>query len=122
MAAIYINSSISCSNSLITFLNDFDGHGTGSVLTLFNEFPRVSEYISSTINFQTDCCGDVGLCLEFYKRRVPNFCTHYFPPRFRKYIAIAGFMYRVDTKKNGHPNALKLMISLLFLLVGLLQC
>ena len=78
---IFSDCSISCSSALI--VRDLDGHG--SVLTLFNELPRASEYISNTIDFQTDCCGDVGLCDEFYKRRVPNFCNHYIPPRFRKH-------------------------------------
>ena len=62
---------------------DLDGHG--SILTLFNELPRVSEYISNTIDFQKDCCGAVGLCDEFYRRRVPNFCNFYIPPRISKY-------------------------------------
>ena len=61
---------------------DLDGHG--SVLTLFNELPRVSEYMNNTIDFQTDCCGAVGLCDEFYRRRVQKNCTFYTPPKFCK--------------------------------------
>ena len=61
-----------------------DEAGHGSVLILLKS-TNFAEIRANTVGFQNDCCGEVDMCDQFYRRRIPRACTFYRPPRFGKY-------------------------------------
>ena len=66
-----------------------DVSGEGSVLFETPSFSFApSEYNETTVSFQNDCCGEVGLCDEFYGRRPTTDCSNYSPPFFSKCIIV----------------------------------
>lgn len=64
-------------------ISEEDPNGYGSILfySLTNRL-AFQEYRNNTIRFQEDCCDEVGLCDQFYRRRIPNRCTFYEPSIF----------------------------------------
>lgn len=69
-----------------------DPNGHGSVLLLVDEFREsLSEAVEYTVGFQDACCGEVGLCNQFYQRRIPSTCVLYGPPVFGKQLHVSTF-------------------------------
>ena len=65
-----------------------DGHG--SVLLFLDEDEEsFEEAVDYTVGFQDACCGGVGLCSEFYNRRICSTCASYNSPIFCEYYSVS---------------------------------